>query len=261
MRQGMKSGRTAVVVCWVGLLLCVLLALPGCGGNPPGQIQGIRPYFPPGEEPSFALETPIEFEVFGTGSCESMTLDFGDGVVETKTKVDLAARPRYPHTFTGWRGGKTVSALARLGCVGQVNTRFNIEPPVYGLGWAFVPDQAACHPIPNRPNLPARTRVRIDSPDQPLGNFGCAFNGCINGIDGPPGQALGDSRFPFPNLKAFSLVVRVGTQVVQGGKGVVFVTNQSGPLESCINTFNLHTVDGGWTINYEIDMLGPVLTP
>ena len=130
------------------------------------------------------LDRPGTFIVSGKGTCTKMRLDFGDGSpTEDLDNVDLTANPKYTHTFTGWGGGKTVTAEGITNCVGKVNTRFTIEPSVFTLGYVQ-PVSTACVALPNRPALDNRALVHVTALPTPVINFGCPFNGCVYGADG-----------------------------------------------------------------------------
>jgi hypothetical protein len=83
-------------------------------------------------------------------------------------------------------------------------------------------------------------------------DFGCPFAGCLYGIGGKP-QSIAGSRFPFPGLREFSLVLRIGTQVEQGGFNVSFVANQTAPLELCMNDDLLSDNSGAWGVFLTVD--------
>jgi hypothetical protein len=102
---------------------------------------------------------------------------------------------------------------------------------------------ATCTLVPNVPPLRPKTVVKITA-DRQI-NFGCAFNGCIYDADGDK-TSTAPANFPFPNFRTYSLIFRLGTQVVQGGTNTSFTTNQSGLLEVCVNDDNLPDNTGGW---------------
>jgi hypothetical protein len=66
---------------------------------------------------------------------------------------------------------------------------------------------------------------------------------------GPPARS--------PGLREFSLVLRIGTQGVQGGTDVRFTTTERGPLEICVNDGVLSDTRGGWEIHIDPEQLGP----
>lgn len=49
------------------------------------------------------------------------------------------------------------------------------------------------------------------------------------------------------------MVIRVGTQVVQGGTNMNFITNKSGHLEICVNDDRLDDNTGAWGIGISVD--------
>ena len=69
-----------------------------------------------------------------------------------------------------------------------------------------------------------------------------------------------DSRFPFPGFKEYSLVLRLGTQVEQGGTDVRFTTTSSASLEICLNDDDIARTrrgGGGYEVHIQVDQLGP----
>lgn len=62
--------------------------------------------------------------------------------------------------------------------------------------------------------------------------------------------------FPFPGLRQYSLVLRVGSQVGQGGTGVPFTVAQDGQLELCMNDDVPVDNTGGWGIALTVDERG-----
>lgn len=170
---------------------------------------------------------------------------------------DFSNLPQVNHNYTGWGGRKTVKAGSVENCVGEAKTIFTIGHSVYNVG--YVPSNATCADVSaslNKPPLRTNTIVHMKTnPDPNIKiNFGCAFNGCIVDADGR--NSLAVAPFPFPGLREFSMVVRVGTQVVQGGTNVTFTTNQAGPLEVCVNDSDLWNNTGAWGLIIEVDELG-----
>ena len=89
-------------------------------------------------------------------------------------------------------------------------------------------------------------------------DFGCPVGGCIYDADGKNYPA--DARFPFPGFKEYSLVLRLGTQVEQGGTDVRFTTTSSASLEICLNDDDIARTrrgGGGYEIHIQVDQLGP----
>lgn len=238
-----------VVRLWAALMSTMLLS---CGGTA-NLIQGIS--LAPGQTP--ALDRKLDFIVNGTGRCDMMRIDWGDGYKYDLTDVDLNSRPTFSYTFQTWRGGKTVTAIGTQGCGGQVNTRFTIEPASYSIGFAQ-PGNDICNKVPfTSAKLVKNTLVHITTaPVSGPYSFGIDFGGGHRyDADGNPGSVAA-SPFPFPGLREYSLVLRVGNQVVQGGKDVRFTTTEEGQLEICLNDNKTTDNKGGYTINISADQLG-----
>jgi hypothetical protein len=140
-------------------------------------------------------------------------------------------------------------------CGGYAEKRVKITPLDIKVGY-MQPSRTTCDAITNKPPLRKNTLVRITKiPNSNTQiNFGCAFNGCIHDANGRNSPAA--APFPFVGLREFSLVIKVGTQVVQGGTNVSFKTNQAGPLEICVNDPDLFNNTGAWGINVRVDDLG-----
>ena len=237
---------------WRKLAACVSIALAaavlqGCQG---GTIRGITGQIGnPGTGPA-------HFFLQGEGVCAKVSVDFGDGTpAAVVANYDFSNPPQVTHDYTGWKGRKTVKVGSVENCVGEAKTIFTIGPSIAKVGFAQ-PLPSACAPIPNKPPLRTNTIVHMQTnPDPNVKiNFGCAFNGCILDADGRSSAAV--APFPFPGLREFSMVMRVGTQVVQGGTNVTFTTSQTGPLEICVNDSDLFNNTGAWGLNIEVDESG-----
>jgi hypothetical protein len=252
-----------------GLAACLpALFLMGCTAT--GVIQGVNPVQPiPTVDttcklnPNCPTAPPVSVVVNGTGRCAELKIDWGDSLNNTYQHIDLRSNPVFTHTFCCWGGGKTVTVEGTAGCTGKVFTRFVMEPSVFHLGFNVVPSPTAqvCHQVPNFPGVGTHNLVKIKTiprSDFPAGvNFGCPLNSCIYDADGRPGS-IADSRFPFQGLKEFSLVLRVGTLVVQGGTNMSFATNgNAGSLEICLNDSTPNDNAGGYEIDITVDQLGP----
>jgi hypothetical protein len=195
------------------------------------------------------------FVVKGRGECGAIRVRFGDGESVEIRPVDFNTEVSVPHTYTGWSGPKKLTAESVENCIGQVSSTVNVETAPLRIAM-FGRAASACTPVPSFPPVRAGSRVTVDAISNP--EMMISFNGVIKrGIDGSPEVALGPPfNFPFPGLKAHSLVLRIGTQVEQGGKGRSFVANQTGPLEFCINDDVLGDNNGGWGIALTVDETG-----
>lgn len=210
---------------------------------------------PPVSGPGFA------FYVGGVGKCALLKMDWGDGNVETVPNYDLTQQTPIFHNFAGWGGGKTITAIGDTGCLGTAQTKIDVAPTITRIGFNAGP--TTCTPVPGHPSLAGRTLIHIDTilaAKDPHGiDFGCQLYGCIYDADGKPNSVAG-TRFPFPGLREFSLVIRVGTEVFQGGMKAQFMSTQNAPLEICLNDDNLADNIGGYEIDITTDQLGPDLS-
>ena len=188
---------------------------------------------------------PITALPEGHGTCAFAWIDFGDGMgisSFTNQAVGLAGTWIAPHTYAGWPGMKTVRVKGEAGCYGEITRDISVGFGADGretLRSAFSPNtNRFCDEVRNNatgqimPILRAGTGVRIETDGRTF-NYGApsqTFN-----ASGDP-TTLAPPGYPFPGLRKFSLVYRIGTQVVQGEAGpVVFVANQNGHLEVCVN--------------------------
>ncbi|HET7144256.1 MAG TPA: hypothetical protein VFI68_09575 [Anaerolineales bacterium] len=257
------------------LFILILAVIQGCNPQPVNVnvLQGIN--LVPGQ--TLTLGTPIQFILNGVGICNSVKADWGDGNIDPLINggpgvpVDLAgtdpsavATRTLTHTFTGWGGGKTVTVEGNYNCIGKVNLRFEIPPLKKNLGWAQ-PGPAGtnmCQTFtPSLPNMIPRMLVDVSA--TLVGNargidFGCFAGGCVGDADGRPGP-VADSRFPFPGFREYSVVYRIGSQLIQGGTNTQFTTTSSGIMEFCLNDgdINLTNNKGGFDVTIRVDQLGP----
>ena len=251
-RTGRDAPALTAAVCLAGLT--VLSA--GC----PDKVNLIQALeLAPGQ--TLALDVPVHFQLKGQGTCKNVKVDWGDDTPADNLPIAgllSLTNNDFTHTFKGWPGGKTVTAEATSGCEGKVSLKFSIEPSTLQFGWNR--DQAGaittCFAAPNAPTLAKHSLVHITSPARPVVNFGCPLNNCIFDADGrnPSSAAV---PFPFAGLREFSLVLRIGQDVFQGGKDVRFTTASGGTLELCENAdINQTHESGGWRVDVHVDQLG-----
>ena len=204
------------------------------------------------------------FIVSGSGTCD-IVIDWGDGSKDVIDDEDLQANMPHPHTYRGWRGGKTVTVtpVSPNDCKGMARMRFVTMPEADSLGWARNPrgDTRSCVTFPNRPFLTPNSIVKVTGMTTPQVNFGCGNNGCIYDPDGKPGSVAAGT-FEFPTFREYSLVLREGGaagRLFQGGKSSAsFTSVTGGQLEFCQNNDRpQNNITGGWALSIRIDELGP----
>ena len=259
----------SVVALLASVTLLALPALYGCNGV--NLLQGIRL----SSTSSITLGVRQTFVLEGKGTCGSVDVDWGDGTIETSVvpvtgqRIELETsniETRYLlHTYTGWGGGKTITVKGN-GCEGTIRGRFNADPSTRTIGWAQpapAGTTGACQTSPGLPGMIPRMLVKVSV--KPISgipgiNFGCFAGGCVYDADGRPGTAAAAS-FPFPGLREYSVVYRIGSQVVQGGSETQFTTTATAPLEFCLNDGdnNLMNNAGGFEVTIGVDQLGPVI--
>lgn len=278
MMRGQTGGAMPTQLRFATGLAAALLtaALHGCTPGPP-RINLIRSVeIVP--QPQQALGLPLAFVIKGSGTCERFDIDWGDGSTSnsgTAQPKDCLVNPdpaqpsphfrcSIEHTYSGWAGGKTVTVTAKQGCEGKVNTRFVTDPSELGLGFGR-PGVNFCDTFPGKPHVQARTVVNVRT--EPI-NRRCPgiwydnLNPHCYDAEGIPEVATSPTSadpltFPFFGMRKYSLVLKVGTQVVQGGTYTSFVTNQSGALEFCVNEPHPRDGVGGYSIYIRTNELGP----
>ncbi len=235
-----------------------------CDGQPP-----YRSDEPSGVHCGVPNNIPVYINVYGRGQCDKVGVDFGDGTrIESYGPVDFGDDPNPPlpwtvsNTYLGsWPGPKTIRAYSVANCVGEATQPINVlvvddngqGSMNYSLAYVALQE---CGVVPhiNKP-LRQNTRVHISSINNPplVINFGCFLGGCIYNADGEP-YSIAPNSFPFPGYKKYSLIFRVGQQIIQGGTNMNFTTNQRGFLEVCANDDFLGDNDrGAWGIKILVD--------
>lgn len=201
------------------------------------------------------------FTVSGRGTCGGIRVLFGDGTSQEVSPADLATGVQVGHTYTGWGGPKKVTAETVWDCIGRTSIEVTVEPTFQAVGIGAAGVTTACNALSGVPSVRKGSRVTVG--DASNGQANINMGGFVErGIDGSPEVALGPPfRFPFPGLKAHSLVLRInnsggGSQVEQGGEGKSFIARHTGPLELCINDDNLIDNRGAWGVKVEVDERG-----
>ena len=183
------------------------------------------------------MDTQISILPVGSGNCNTVQVDFGDGttpVVLSNQVLDNASFQVF-HTYTGWPGIKTVRVTGLVGCYGDVTRDVTVGigeqgRPSFVMAY-YATTGNVCDAVPNVPSLRQGTGVRI-TVDDALIDYGLPqFNasGDLSTVASPD--------FPFPGFRPYSLIYKVGaTQFIQGGVGdVVFQAAETAPLEICVN--------------------------
>lgn len=265
----------------VGLIIFTsMLILAGCTGKI------VRVELAPGTQvvcdttfntPCGVTDTqPVKIRIWGEGKCDSVGLKTGDGDTLFGPyqfdfgKAGATVPIELTHTYAlAWPGIKTLHAYSASNCLGEafetirvmrkngtaIHADFTLafaQPPVGVFGQPIGP--GPCSFVPNVRPLRTNTKISVTTnPDPNIKiNFGCALGGCIYGADGEQGS-MAPSTFPFKDFAKYSLILKVGSQIVQGGSRVAFTTNQAGPLEVCVNDDVLSDNTGAWGITFAVD--------
>jgi hypothetical protein len=239
---------------------------PVCAGqNPQGPYTSACPferlqslaYAPLGKESVFNMQ--------GSGTCGEVSFDPGDGTPpKILTNVSFAQGQGWQvrHTYTGWPGKKLVRVKGLRDCLADASTEISVgfEPDDREeMRNAFRPNTMQCNPVmlggPSPQAMPAIRKgsgVRIETSGALItyGGPQLAFN-----ASGDPSAAT-PQNWTFPNHRKFSLVYRVGSQLVQGEVGpVVFRATETAPLEVCVNDDPLFLADntGGMLVTITVN--------
>jgi hypothetical protein len=202
---------------------------------------------------------PVWFAVTGRGLC-LVRVDFGDGTsIQPPAPIDFDRGPWPVYHFfaNSWPGPKTIRAEGIPPCSGMATVSHRVfEGVVFAEKWvvALAAPTQMCYPVPGGlPPLRTNTRVTVSALTTPKVDFRCPAKGCVYDPDGKPSSSA-STRFPFPGLREFSLILMVGNQVQQGGTNAsAFVTNQPGGLSICLNDDNTRDNIGGWEIHLSVD--------
>lgn len=217
--------------------------------------------------------------VWGEGKCDSVGLDPGAGVdVGHGVSAALYNGPvdfgqagstiplKFTYSYThAWPGLKTIHAFSAANCLGEARTTIQVlrktntnvhtrmtfplaQPFFQGNG----PAPGACTSLPDVLALRANTKVTVTANQDPSHkiNFGCI--GCTFGVNGEPNSSA-VAPFPFVGKAKYSLVLKAGSQEVQGGSQVSFTTTHAAPLEICVNDDVLSDNTGAWELDISVD--------
>jgi hypothetical protein len=215
---------------------------------------------------------PVLLLVRGKGVCNPVLSHCGNGTDGAPFGLgqDFGQRPadqplRLVCSYDrGWPGPKTVQVNSNgSDCVGAPTLKVNVLSTAHGPATSvfrlgFAPSRTAACGAPPSIGLPLRNHTKVSiktNPDPNVRmNFGCPFGGCVYDADGEPNSSA-PAGFAFPGLRKYSLVLVVGTQQVQGGTDMSFVTNQGGMLQVCVNDDlqNLADNSGAWGVFISID--------
>ena len=171
----------------------------------------------------------------GSGYCESVSVDFGDGTPPARRAYfDVNSNVRVPHTYNGWPGKKLVRIKGDGNCGGDVKKEITVGfapdgHTEYRLG--FMPNGQICNAVPNMPSLRRGSMARIKTNGMTIDYGGNK----VFDASGDPSSPV-PAGYLFPDHRKYSIVYRVGTQLIQGEAGVViFRVNQTDRLEICVN--------------------------
>ena len=196
----------------------------------------------------------VYFTVTGTGDCTKMRVSWGDGQPPFETSMNFDNHPEgmsLPHSYYGWGGPKTVTAEGVTNCGGKAQTSIIVQPHPFVLAVGFPFQNGSCGAVPNVLKLRKNSLVKVSTSDLKV-NYGCLLSGCVYDSFGEP-NSVAPAGYPFPGLRKYSLVIRVGTQVVQGSsKDFTFTADQEAMLEVCENDDAPSDNVGAWKVVFEV---------
>jgi hypothetical protein len=184
------------------------------------------------------------FNMQGSGTCEEVSFDYGDGSppqIFVNVAFGQGQGWQVRNTYSGWPGKKMIRIKGLRNCLADSSTEILVGFEPEGrddLRNAFRPNSTQCNPVILMTTSPPRTMppirkgsgVRIEADGGTI-NYGSSNIFNASGALGPV-----PAGYLFPGHRKFSLVYRIGSQLIQGEVGpVVFTAMQTGPLEVCVN--------------------------
>lgn len=122
------------------------------------------------------------------------------------------------------------------------------------IGIAYLPGSPVCSRAPNLPRLRPGLTVRTVDVGLTQVDIGCCHSPTQKvGTSGLFGTTAAAPRFPFPGMREYELVMRLGSQTAAGGFSGSMTTTQAGQLELCINDDNLNDNSGAWGVDVRVD--------
>jgi hypothetical protein len=131
--------------------------------------------------------------------------------------------------------------------------RLTTRPFRIGIaGASFV--NGPCITVPNLPELRPGLTVTTADPHITAMSFTRGPIGVVRYYTEGEVNSVAPANFPFHDLPKYSLVLRLGTQIVQSSSsGAKFVTNQAGKLEVCVNDDSLDDNGEAWSVDLRIE--------
>ncbi len=237
----------------LALILIGLIAMQACG--PMGRVENVVP-----DATAVQRSVLAGFTVSGTGPCGLFRVYWGDGSYDEDRASESGAWTRSErHVYSGWGGAKTVTAEGATNCAGAAQTSILVNPQVWKELMDFqdapLPQTRAGRPCFTEPTMPtvrkgSTVAVTSTVPDAKI-DFGCIFGGCVYTPDGEP-NSVAPTEYPFQGLRKYSLVIRLGSQVVQGGNNVTFTARETATMELCLNDNEIPGDRGVWGLAVEV---------
>ena len=209
---------------------------------------------------------PIVVGVKGTGSCSSVTVDFGDGDTAVLQNAQLNPNQEVffpPHNYTKWPGKKQVKVKGE-GCLGEVTKELSVGLDADGheeFRLGFVPNTMRCNPVGHVGN-PSSLLLRVGSVVRVEAEGKIRYGVMEHDASGDRTMTT-PADYAFPGFRAYSLVYMVGgSQMVQGENGpVVFTVTTAAPMAVCVNDHPMQLADNVGSIFLKISVNESNATP
>ncbi len=220
---------------------------------------------------------PVTIRVWGHGKCDSVGVSMGDGTtLYSPWQYDFGTQGtgvpfEVTQTYNNpWPGLKTIHAFPNANCMGEASTTIQVMRKIGNdvrsdLNFTLAQPYSFANGITPGPcklafdehnvrGLRPNTRVTVTATPGPNNkiDFGCFLGGCIYGVDGETGSSAA-APFPFAEKAKFSLILKVGSQIEQGGSHTTFTTTSGGALELCVNDDALRDNRGAWNFTVAVD--------
>ena len=259
----------------VGLSAVPLLLLQGCDGCNPPPLRNVISSVEIVPVQNKPLGVPLAFVVKGWGACDASPSTGATAPRRTSWLPSGPAARSIPTPLNRSRISAARSAYL-YGVGGRQDRHRDGATRLRGPREDEVLDQPGglrsrsrpartqqMRPCPGKPPVQNRSVVRITTVPPNLRCPGIYYQHVTphcydaDGIATPATTPGFPTSLRFPGMRPFSLVLRVGTQVVQGGTSMSFVANQTAPLEICVNEHDSTAGSGGYEVHIRTDENGP----
>jgi hypothetical protein len=177
--------------------------------------------------------------VQGTGTCNTVTVDFGDGGTTTEQNVQFTRNVSVPfaHHYTQWPGKKQVRVTG-TGCLGEFTKELSVGIDADGheeFRVAIVPTTSVCQSVRYLGGGGVTPRLRPGSVVRIVASGTIDYGDPVHDAGGD-NTIVAPAGYPFQSHRPYSLIYRLPGQEIQGENGpVLFTAASHSPLEICAN--------------------------